>query len=100
MTIADIETCVRHRLHFVIVVFNDSSLSLIDAAQQRRGHPTLGVRYGPVDFATASAAFGAWSRRVETMGELDDAVREAQRVNRPAVIDVVVDPAEYLRQTS
>jgi acetolactate synthase-1/2/3 large subunit len=100
MTIADIETCVRHRLHFVIVVFNDSSLSLIDAAQQRRGHPTLGVRYGPVDFATASAAFGAWSRRVETMGELDDAVREAQRVDRPAVIDVVVDPAEYLRQTS
>jgi acetolactate synthase-1/2/3 large subunit len=100
MTIADIETCVRERLHFVIVVYNDSSLSLIDAAQQRRGHPTLGVRYGPVDFAAASAGFGAWARRVDTMAALDEAVREAQRVDRLAVIDAIVDPAEYMRQTA
>jgi acetolactate synthase-1/2/3 large subunit len=97
MTLADIETCVRERLHFVTVVFNDSSLSLIDAAQQRRGQPTCGVRYGSVDFAAACAAMGAWARRIGTMKELDDAVREAQRVNRPAVIDVIVDPAEYFR---
>jgi acetolactate synthase-1/2/3 large subunit len=99
MTMADIETCVRERLHVVTVVFNDSSLSLIDVAQRRRGHPTLGVRYGPVDFAAAAAAMGAWSRRVETMTELDEAVVEAQRVDRPAVIDAVVDPAEYVAQT-
>lgn len=100
MTLADIETCVRERLHFVTVVFNDSSLSLIDVAQQRRGHPTNGVRYGTVDFAAASAALGAWSARVDTMEQLDRAVLEAQRVNRPAVIDVVVDPAEYVAQTA
>jgi acetolactate synthase I/II/III large subunit len=97
MTLADIETCVRARLHFVTVVFNDNSLSLIDAAQQRRGQPTCGVRYGSIDFAAASAAMGAWSRRVETMEDLEGAVREAQRVDRPAVIDAVVDPAEYFR---
>ncbi len=73
MTIAELETCVRARLHFVIVVFNDSSLSLIDVAQERRGYPTLGVRHGPVDFAAAAAGFGAWSRRVETMDALDAA---------------------------
>jgi acetolactate synthase I/II/III large subunit len=95
MTLADIETCVRERLHFVTVVFNDSSLSLIDMAQQRRGYPTVGVRYGAVNFAEASAGFGAWSRRVETMGALEDAIREAQRVDRPAVIDALVDPQEY-----
>jgi acetolactate synthase-1/2/3 large subunit len=99
MTLADIETCVRRRLHFVTVVFNDNSLSLIDVAQQRRGHPTLGVRYGPIDFASATAAMGAWSRRVDTMAELDAAVSEAQRADRPAVIDAVVDPAEYVAQT-
>jgi acetolactate synthase-1/2/3 large subunit len=99
MTLADIETCVRERLHFVTVVFNDSSLSLIDVAQQRRGHPAVGVRYGPIDFAAACAAMGAWGRRVETMDQLDGAVREAQRVDRPAVIDAVVDPAEYAAQT-
>ena len=44
MTLAEIETCVRERLHFVTVVYNDSSLSLIDVAQQNRGYPTLGVQ--------------------------------------------------------
>jgi acetolactate synthase-1/2/3 large subunit len=100
MTFSEIETCVRERLHFVTVVFNDSSLSLIDVAQQRRGQPTNGVRYGTVDFAAASAALGAWARRVETMKELEDGVREALRVDRPAVIDAVVDPAEYVAQTA
>jgi len=100
MTVAELETCVRERLHFVTVVYNDSSLSLIDVAQARRGYPTAGVRYGPVDFASAAAAMGAWSRRIENMNELDAAVREATRVDRPAVIDVVVDPTEYHAQTA
>jgi acetolactate synthase-1/2/3 large subunit len=95
MTIAELETCVRARLHFVTVVYNDSSLSLIDVAQERRGYPTTGVRHGRVDFAAAAAAFGAWSRRVETMDELDAALEDCQGVDRPVVIDAVVDPAEY-----
>jgi acetolactate synthase-1/2/3 large subunit len=99
MTLTELETCVRERLHFVTVVFNDSSLSLIDVAQQRRGHPTVGVRYGPVDFAAAAESLGAWGRRVETMAELEDAVEEARAVDRPVVIDAVVDPAEYVAQT-
>ena len=71
--------------------------SLIDASQQRRNYPTLGVRYGSVDFAAASAGLGAWARRVETMDQLDAAVHEALRVDRPAIIDAVVDPAEYFQ---
>ena len=39
MIFADLETCVRHRIHFVTVVYNDSALSLIDVAQKRRGLP-------------------------------------------------------------
>jgi acetolactate synthase-1/2/3 large subunit len=100
MTLAEIETCVRERIHFITVVFNDNSLSLIDAAQQRRGLPVLGVRYGAVDFAAAAVAMGAWGRRVETMGELDTALDEAFRVHAPVVIDAVVDPAEYAAQTA
>jgi acetolactate synthase-1/2/3 large subunit len=95
MTMAEIETCVRERLPFVTVVYNDSSLSLINVVQARRGHETAGVRYGPVDFAALSAAMGAWARRVETMEELDAAVAEALTLDRPAVIDALVDPTEY-----
>jgi len=95
MTMADIETCVRERLTFVTVVYNDSSLSLINAAQQRRRQPTCGVRYGAVDFAAAARALGAWGARVDSLSALDPAIREAQRVDGPAVVDVVVDPAAY-----
>ena len=95
MTMADLETCVRERLNFVTVVYNDSSLSLIDAAQQRRRQPTCGVRYGAVDFAAAAGALGAWGARVDSLAALDSAIRDAQRVDRPAVVDVVVDPAAY-----
>jgi len=82
----------------VTVVYNDDGLSQIAAAQRRRGYPSHGVRYGAVDFAAVSTALGAWARRVSTMGELDAAVREALSVDRPAVIDAVVDPREYDRQ--
>jgi acetolactate synthase I/II/III large subunit len=100
MTCAEIETCVRERLQFITVVYNDSSLSLIHVSQENRGHPPYGVDHGPVDFAAIAAGFGAWSRRVATMAELDAAVREGLTLNRPVVIDAVVDPAEYRKQNS
>jgi acetolactate synthase-1/2/3 large subunit len=95
MTHAEVETCVRERIHFLTVVYDDRALSLIDVAQQNRGYPTHGVRYGAVDFAAVAAGLGAWSRRVETMDALEAAVREGLQVDRPAVIHALVDPTEY-----
>jgi acetolactate synthase-1/2/3 large subunit len=95
MTLAELETCVRNEINFVTVVLNDSSLSLIRVGQEHRQLPNCGVDFGPVDFATAAKALGAWSTHVDTMDELNDAVREALRVGRPAVLDVAIDPAEY-----
>jgi acetolactate synthase-1/2/3 large subunit len=98
MVFADLETCVRRKIPVVTVVYNDSALSLIQVAQERRGHTDYGVRYGPVDFAAASAALGAWSRRANTLEELAAAVKEARAVTdrgTPAVIEVPIDAREY-----
>jgi acetolactate synthase-1/2/3 large subunit len=95
MVFADLETCVRRNIPFVTVVYNDCALSLIQVAQERRGHADNGVRYGHVNFAAASAALGAWSRRVNTLEELADAVKDARAANVPAVIEVPIDPSEY-----
>ena len=95
MVFADLETAVRHKLRFVTVVYNDSALSLIQVAQERKGYPDYGVRYGDVDFAAASAALGAWSRRVRTLPDLRAAVKQGMRQDRPAVVEVMIDPAEY-----
>ena len=74
------------RIPFVTVVFNDAALSLIRVAQERRGYADYGVRHGAVDFRAASAALGAWSRRVSTLDELQEAVQEARGLDLPAVI--------------
>jgi acetolactate synthase-1/2/3 large subunit len=95
MVLADLETCVRRHIPFVTVVFNDSALSLIQVAQERRGYADCGVRYGAVDFAAASAALGAWSRHATTLDGLAAAVQEARRLDVPAVIEVPIDPREY-----
>jgi acetolactate synthase-1/2/3 large subunit len=100
MTCAEIETCVREKIHFMTVVYNDSSLSLIHVSQQNRGHAPYGVDHGAVDFAAVAAGLGAWSRRVRTMGELDAAVREGLTIDRPVVIDALVDPTEYRAHNS
>jgi len=39
---------------------------------------------------------GAWSRRVETLDALASAVEEGLRVDRPVVIEAIVDPSEYV----
>jgi acetolactate synthase-1/2/3 large subunit len=95
MTHAEVETCVRERIPFTTVVFNDRALSLIDVAQHNRGFPTHGVRYGDVDFAAVAAGMGAWSRRVEALDGLREAVAESRHLDRPVVIDAIVDPGEY-----
>jgi acetolactate synthase I/II/III large subunit len=100
MRLAEIETCVRLKLPIVVVVFNDAGLSLIRVIQQKRGYPDYGVRYGPVDFAAAASALGAQGRRVDTIGELAEAVKDGLAADGPTLIDVPIDPAEYLAHTA
>jgi acetolactate synthase-1/2/3 large subunit len=95
MTLAELETCVRERLHFVTVVYNDDSLSQIEFAQRRRRLPVHAVRYRHVDFAAVATALGCWARTVESLDELAAALREAQGIDAPVLIDAHVDPAEY-----
>ncbi|UCC82835.1 MAG: thiamine pyrophosphate-binding protein [Gemmatimonadota bacterium] len=96
MTLSELETCARHGIHVITVVYNDSGLSLIRAVQEYKGHPKYGVDFGAVDFAAVTEAFGAWSARVESMADLDGAVEEGLRIGRPVVLDVVIDPTEYV----
>jgi acetolactate synthase-1/2/3 large subunit len=100
MRLAEIETCVRLRLPIVVVVFNDDGLSLIRVIQQKRGYQDYGVRYGHIDFAAAASALGAQGRRVATIGELAEAVKDGLAADGPTLIDVPIDPAEYLAQTA
>ena len=100
MRLAEVETCVRCGINIVTVVFNDSSLSLIQVSQENKGHPNYGVDHGPMDFAAIAAAFGCWSRHVNSLDQLDAAVTEALAAGGPAVIDVAIDATEYRRHNA
>ena len=43
----------------------------------------------------AARIVGEQVRRVDSLDALDDAVREARRLDVPAVIEVPIDPTEY-----
>ncbi len=64
MTLAELETLARLDLPVVVVVFNDSTLSLIAAKQSPEGHGgDDAVRYRSTDFAAIARAAGCGPNR-------------------------------------
>lgn len=96
MVLAELETLARLSLPVTVVVFNDSSLSLIQIKQRATGQGGRGaVGYGATDFATVGRGFGIPSYRVEEQQQLDDALAHAVDCDGPSLVDVVVDPSCY-----
>jgi acetolactate synthase I/II/III large subunit len=96
MTLAELETVSRLDLAVLVVVFNDSALSLIRIKQAADGHGGEGaVRYRDTAFDAVAAAVGIPSRRVRDSRELAAALDEAFAEPRPYLIDAIVDPSGY-----
>jgi thiamine pyrophosphate-dependent acetolactate synthase large subunit-like protein len=53
------------------------------------------VDFGPIDFAGIASGFGARGIRAATWAEFDDAVTAGLNEDRPTVIEVPIDPADY-----
>jgi acetolactate synthase-1/2/3 large subunit len=96
MTLAELETVSRLGLAIVVIVFNDSALSLIEIKQDAAGHGgKAAVRYRDTRFASVAEGFGIQSRQVHDAAGLREALQEAFREPRPFLIDALVDPAGY-----
>jgi acetolactate synthase I/II/III large subunit len=100
MKLTEIETCIRRKIHFTTIVYNDNSLSLIRVSQKTKGYPSFGVDYSVLNFAAVAEALGAWTQRVSSLGDLESAVRAGLKMDRPVVIEVPVDPQEYQAQNA
>jgi acetolactate synthase-1/2/3 large subunit len=96
MTLAELETVARLDLDVVVLVFNDSALSLIEIKQADVGHGgAQAVRYRDTRFAEVAAAVGMSSRRVADLAGLQAALDLAFAERGPWLIDAVVDPSGY-----
>ena len=95
MTAAELETIARLDLPVTVVVFNDSTLSLIRIKQQTaHGGPEI-VSYRETDFAAIARGFGLRGTVVHDRAGLARAV--VGRWDRPHLIDVRIDPSPYPR---
>ena len=98
MCLAELETAARFGCRVVVVVFDDSRLSLIDVKQRRRQSPSRGVRTGPVDHAAVARGLGCAAWRVDAAAPLEPALARAFAAEGPALVDVAIDPAPYAAQ--
>ena len=97
MVLAELETVARLKLPITIVVFNDSSLSLIKIKQRAAGHGgENAVSYCPTDFAKIADGCGVRSVRVAGFNELDAATTQSLEMAGPMLIDVLINPGGYV----
>lgn len=92
MLMGDFLTLVQYGLPVKVVVFNNSSLGMVDLEMMVDGLPPYGTSYSHTDYAAIATAAGARGIRVEKPSEVRDALREAFSHDGPALVDVVTDP--------
>ncbi|MBZ5560696.1 MAG: hypothetical protein LAO77_25870 [Acidobacteriia bacterium] len=95
MCAAELLTAVRERLHVIVVVFSDASLSLIDIKQRQRAYASTGVSLGAIAWRSLAESFGAAAHVASTEAELTRALTRALGHRGPSLLEVKVDPAGY-----
>ncbi|SDG04152.1 pyruvate dehydrogenase (quinone) [Sinosporangium album] len=92
MLMGDFLTLVQYDLPVKVVVFNNSSLAMVDLEMMVDGLPPHGTTYPHTDYAAIAAAARALGIRVEKPGDVRAALRKAFDHRGPVLVDVVTDP--------
>lgn len=92
MLMGDFLTLVQYDLPVKVVLFNNSSLGMVELEMMVDGMPAHGTNYRETDYAAIAQAAGAHAVRVEKPKQLRGALRDVLRHKGPALIDVVTDP--------
>ena len=98
MVLHVLEFLVREAVPVVVAVLSDRTLAAIKVSQRRRELRPYGVDFGHPDFAAVATAFGAVGRRVDRLDEVAPVTSDALASGRPVVLDIAVDPSEYVDQ--
>ncbi|MER5379370.1 pyruvate dehydrogenase [Streptomyces sp. NPDC002688] len=92
MLMGDFLTLVQYDLPVKVVLFNNSSLGMVELEMLVAGLPSYGTANKNPDFAAVARACGAYGVRVEKPKQLAGALKDAFRHKGPALVDVVTDP--------
>ncbi|MEU2506190.1 pyruvate dehydrogenase [Streptomyces sp. NPDC007863] len=92
MLMGDFLTLVQYELPVKIVLFDNSSLGMVELEMLVAGLPSYGTGNKNPDFAAVARAAGAYGVRVEKPKHLAGALKDAFKHKGPALVDVVTDP--------
>ena len=93
MTISELSTAVEYRINTITIVMNNKSWGAEKAYQKDfYGKRYLGADISSPPFDKVAELYGAKGFKVKKVSEINQAVREALKINKPVVIDVDVDP--------
>ncbi|MEX0657653.1 MAG: pyruvate dehydrogenase [Egibacteraceae bacterium] len=92
MLLGELLTVRRHRLPVTIVVFNNSSLGMVELEMLVEGLPAHGTDQDPVDYAAIARSAGLESIRITRPEEVRDGLARALATAGPVLVDVVTDP--------
>ncbi|MEU9579079.1 pyruvate dehydrogenase [Streptomyces chilikensis] len=92
MLMGEFLTLVQYDLPVKVVLFNNSSLGMVELEMLVAGLPSHGTANTNPDFAAVAEACGAFGVRVERPKDLAGALKAAFRHKGPALVDVVTDP--------
>lgn len=92
MLMADFTTAVYNGLPIKIVLFNDNKLKNIKKEQAQYGYREFGTQFVNPNFAEYAESCGGEGYRVKRPEELDKALEQAFKSDKPSLVDVLVDP--------
>ncbi|WP_067171364.1 pyruvate dehydrogenase [Microtetraspora niveoalba] len=92
MLMGDFLSLVQYGLPVKVVLFDNSSLGMVDLEMMVAGLRPHGTTYPHTDYAAIARAAGAYGLRVEDPRRVRDALREAFAHDGPALVDLVTDP--------
>lgn len=95
MLMAELHTAAWHDLPIKVVICNNGLLGQILWEQMALGYPEYGVRFQTyMDFVPWAESCGVRGTRVEKVGDVEPAIKEALAYTGPALVDVQVNPDE------
>ena len=93
MTISELSTAVEYKINTITIVMNNKSWGAEKAYQKDFYEKRyLGADISSPPFDEVAELYGAKGFKVKKVSEINQAVREALKINKPVVIDVDVDP--------
>ena len=90
MSVHAISTALQYNLPVIYVVMNDSGLGMV---RRHQGNRVIASEFPETDHGAIARGMGAFGVQVRNSEDLADAIEEATRSMKPAVVDVVIDRA-------